>query len=153
MLVFSFCPSQWTIRTNTGPCNILQDPYDMQTSSNFQFIVRCKDIHHSRLSSFLRLHDTRSGYPVAQPGAACLRVSMLDGTLEVWRRMEMSTSEDGTCSIAAWQHRSDMYWYVISLHHGKVACVVGQGIDRAFAYSTAGASSAHQKLGLNNGLT
>ena len=72
---------------------------------------------------------------------------MLDGTLEVWCRMEMSTPEDGTCNMTR------CVWYVISFHHGKVACVVGQVIDPVFASSTTGPSSALEKLGLNNGLT
>ena len=42
---------------------------------------------------------------------------------------------------------------MISFHHAKVACVVGQVIDPVFASSTTGPSSADQRLGLNNGLT
>ena len=67
---------------------------------------------------------------------------MLDGTLEVWCRMEMSTPEDGTCNMTTW------IWYVISFHHAKVACIVGQVIDPVFASSTTGPSSADQRLGL-----
>ena len=131
------------------------------------FLIYCKDVHHSRLSSissFLpapRYKVGLQGMAARHRMFACLKLFdllnwlsepliMLDGTLKVWCRMEMSTpedDEDGTCSTTTW------IWYVISLHHGKVACVVGQGIDPVFAYSTAGASSAHQKLGLNNGLT
>ena len=134
---FLFVLFDETITTKTGP---LQHParslchYDMQTSSSFQFIVRMFTIHGYLPSYLAARYKVRLCRGQARHSMfACL------GDKYTWR-----------WNMQRRQHEFDMWFpYIIR----KVAWVVGQVIDPVFAPSTAGASSAHPKLGLNNGLT